>query len=184
MNNSGNRKKLTNAVKMQVLERHGGRCVNCGSTEELEFHHVVPLEIGGNDTEENIVPLCYYCHKAVTNHELLLRTAGRKHENGGRKRTIPENYEEILDQYLDCEMGKKELKRRLGLSDKNAVTDNDWYKEYLEKRGIRKFRNNVDLRISKSGINRGDPVGMIIYKDKTSKVICWKQNAVSREMGA
>jgi len=32
----------------------------------VEFHHLVSRAMGGDDVEDNIVPLCYGCHFCVT----------------------------------------------------------------------------------------------------------------------
>ena len=40
-------------------------CLNCGSTEHLVDHYVVPLEFGGNDIPRNKICLCYECHRKV-----------------------------------------------------------------------------------------------------------------------
>lgn len=55
------RKKLTEADKKQI----GIQCCNCGSTQELEYHHVVPFSLGGRDINSNIVCLCYPCHQKI-----------------------------------------------------------------------------------------------------------------------
>ena len=165
------RKRITKEVKEEVLRKCGYRCINCGSTEELELHHVMPLEIGGNDIPSNMVVLCYDCHKAVTHFQLLLMTAGRKHTAGGRPRKIPDNYEEILDRYVRCEFGTKECVKQLRLSGGSHISDNPWYREYTQKRGIKSFRSRVDLRLSKGMITKGDPVGKIVYLDGTEETV-------------
>lgn len=38
-------------------------CDNCGSTELLRLHHIVPLAWGGKTSEENIATLCETCHR-------------------------------------------------------------------------------------------------------------------------
>lgn len=43
-------------------------CVNCGSTTDIEYHHIVPLIRGGTNKITNIVPLCVECHGAVHNN--------------------------------------------------------------------------------------------------------------------
>lgn len=43
----------------------GRVCANCGETEDIEYHHIVPLALGGNDVLSNICPLCYKCHCKV-----------------------------------------------------------------------------------------------------------------------
>lgn len=40
-------------------------CANCGSKNDLEWHHIVPLSKGGNNIRSNIVCLCHECHNIV-----------------------------------------------------------------------------------------------------------------------
>lgn len=44
------------------------RCGKCGSTENLEWHHMIPLSIGGKTCEENMVCLCSECHRKITSY--------------------------------------------------------------------------------------------------------------------
>lgn len=37
-------------------------CEICGSTEHLAVHHKVPRSLGGNDSDSNLLLLCYKCH--------------------------------------------------------------------------------------------------------------------------
>ncbi len=53
------RKNLSEKDKKEI----GVLCCNCGSKEELEYHHVVPISLGGKDVNSNIVCLCYPCHQ-------------------------------------------------------------------------------------------------------------------------
>lgn len=46
-------------VKLQVWKRDGGRCVECGSTDNLHFDHIIPYSRGGSSlVAENIQLLC------------------------------------------------------------------------------------------------------------------------------
>ena len=46
-------------VKLQVWKRDGGKCVECGATDELHFDHIVPFSKGGTSLKmENIQLLC------------------------------------------------------------------------------------------------------------------------------
>jgi len=46
-------------VKREVWKRDKGRCVICGSTENLHFDHIIPFSKGGSSlTAENIQLLC------------------------------------------------------------------------------------------------------------------------------
>lgn len=55
------RGNLTEKDKKEI----GVQCCNCGSTQELEYHHVVPISLGGKDSNSNIVCLCYPCHQKI-----------------------------------------------------------------------------------------------------------------------
>lgn len=63
-NNYKRRKELTN-------ERQKGNikkpliCGVCGSTENLELHHIIPIEFGGSDDFFNLLYLCRNCHKNI-----------------------------------------------------------------------------------------------------------------------
>jgi hypothetical protein len=46
-------------VKMEVWKRDGGKCVTCGSKENLHFDHVIPYSLGGSSlVPQNIQLLC------------------------------------------------------------------------------------------------------------------------------
>ena len=48
--------------RKEILERDGKKCRLCGREEYLEVHHITPKIIGGEETEENMITLCQYCH--------------------------------------------------------------------------------------------------------------------------
>jgi 5-methylcytosine-specific restriction endonuclease McrA len=50
-------------VKMYVWQRDGGRCVECGSNEKLEYDHIIPVSKGGSNTERNVQLLCEHCNR-------------------------------------------------------------------------------------------------------------------------
>lgn len=55
------RKKLTEFEKSLI----GRVCCNCGSEEDLQYHHIVPLALGGRDIISNMCCLCYDCHQLI-----------------------------------------------------------------------------------------------------------------------
>ena len=61
--NSNNR-YIPSAVKTAVWRRDGGRCVQCGSNERLEYDHIIPVSKGGSNTERNIQILCEKCNRS------------------------------------------------------------------------------------------------------------------------
>lgn len=80
------------------------KCMNCGSTRDLHYHHIVPVECNGNEVPTNIAVLCGKCHDAVhytktgkIDHSALVKAgiqrakaAGR---NGGKR---PADYEKVM----------------------------------------------------------------------------------------
>ena len=54
---------IPSAVKIGVWRRDGGKCVECGSKERLEYDHVVPISKGGSSTERNVQLLCEKCNR-------------------------------------------------------------------------------------------------------------------------
>ncbi len=52
------RQPIPDSVKMYVWKRDNGRCVICGSQEKLEYDHIIPVSMGGSNTERNIQLLC------------------------------------------------------------------------------------------------------------------------------
>jgi hypothetical protein len=60
----GRREPIPDDVKVFVWQRDRGACVNCGGRSQLEFDHVVPLSMGGSNTERNLQLLCEACNRA------------------------------------------------------------------------------------------------------------------------
>ena len=58
-----NRNHLSASKRKRVLLRDKGRCVKCGSRENLEIDHVVPLARGGSNRLENLQLLCRSCNR-------------------------------------------------------------------------------------------------------------------------
>jgi hypothetical protein len=52
------RTAISDAVKLFVFQRDGGRCVRCGKNVDLQFDHVTPVSLGGASTPENVQILC------------------------------------------------------------------------------------------------------------------------------
>ena len=47
-----------------LLDKYGHKCLKCGTTENLTEDHVLPLSLGGNNSIENIQPLCSSCNSS------------------------------------------------------------------------------------------------------------------------
>ncbi|MDX9782975.1 MAG: HNH endonuclease [Bacteroidales bacterium] len=66
-NKDGRREPIPQEVMDKVWNRDGGRCVKCGSQENLEFDHIIPVSKGGATTYRNIQLLCKKCNLEKTN---------------------------------------------------------------------------------------------------------------------
>ena len=141
----------------------GSVCYNCGSTENVEYHHIVPLKLGGTNNFSNIAVLCNRCHKAAHRGQHISKYAN--HEHCGRKPKLnsEEDAKTVAD-YINCKIGMRECKGRLGLTKGAKISDKNVYKQYLKDNNIRHFRNNIDLILNKRGDLRiGETVGYVMY---------------------
>jgi Holliday junction resolvasome RuvABC ATP-dependent DNA helicase subunit len=58
------RQPIPDDVKMFVWQRDGGHCAKCGSQENLEYDHIIPVSKGGSNTARNIQLLCERCNRS------------------------------------------------------------------------------------------------------------------------
>ena len=163
------------AFRQECIERYGTVCINCGSSERIEWHHVVPLEIGGNDEPSNCVPLCYSCHKAVTNHQLVIvsRLNEWKHSAlTGRKVLKEDGWEEILLDYVECRISPSEAAKRLG--GRKSFRSMKMFSEFKKRHGIVRHKNNLDIILKwNKEVPDGYCVGTAEYIDGTKKEFYW-----------
>ena len=61
------RKPIPKDIQDRVWIRDGGKCVQCGSREKLEFDHIIPVSKGGSNTYRNIQLLCEFCNRSKSN---------------------------------------------------------------------------------------------------------------------
>jgi len=73
----------SHAVAM-ALKRAENKCENCGSTEKLEVHHVIPLEHreerhnSEKNSQDNLIVLCRPCHEIAHHGIKVTRTIPRE----------------------------------------------------------------------------------------------------------
>ena len=58
------REPISESVRLFVWQRDKGQCVKCGSREKLEFDHIIPVTLGGGNTERNVQLLCEGCNRS------------------------------------------------------------------------------------------------------------------------
>lgn len=168
------RKQLTKATKAELIRMHGNKCRYCGSTENIEWHHATPLFLGGEDTLENMLPVCYFCHKIQTRIFMAVANeTGSREKKGGRHAIYPDNYEAILEDYTRCRISKSEALERLGVK-KGKLNDLKFFREFRKKNGIVRQRNNADIYMSKHDrIAVGYKIGEIEYVDGRKEELFW-----------
>lgn len=132
------------SFKDEISETLGNRCANCDSELDIEYHHIIPLALGGTNRITNIVPLCYVCHQIAHGSRNIRRIC--RAENTGRPRApLPDNYEDILWQYFHGEIGRVECESLFNMGKASKLTDRLFFKEFVEANNIKSFVNKVDM---------------------------------------
>lgn len=167
--------------RQMVKNACGSVCYNCGSTGNVQYHHIVPLKLGGTNNLSNIAVLCSRCHKAAHRGQHISHYVNT--ENMGRPRSATQDViEEALNDFFNGRIGTSECAKRVGIKAKKAhLTDRVWYKEYVKQHKIRSFQNKIDLLCSqkgrKNGIQQGEYVGYIEYEDGETKMLFYTKNS-------
>nr|WP_286137300.1 HNH endonuclease [Mycobacterium sp. IS-3022] len=69
------------AIRAHILKRDDGQCQDrdwgCEG-EAVEVHHIVPIELGGTNDDDNLISLCAPCHQRRTAEQQQERQARKK----------------------------------------------------------------------------------------------------------
>ena len=126
------RRQLTNKEREIV----GQECCNCGSKDNLEYHHIIPLSLGGNNKLSNLCCLCYSCHsllhfgktKHINHSEATKKGLQRARERGvqlgqpkGAKLTTQKSLEakkliKELNYSFEGNLSNEETYKQIGIS--------------------------------------------------------------------
>ena len=78
-------------------------CAVCGRTEDLQYHHFVPMSLGGANEPSNIIVLCAEFHQrwhqqggAIKHNELIKEGIAKAKERGVRVGRKPSDGERIM----------------------------------------------------------------------------------------
>ena len=52
-------------LRREILERDDWRCQECGSSKNLDVHHLLRRSALGDDAETNLIALCRACHQTL-----------------------------------------------------------------------------------------------------------------------
>lgn len=167
------------AFRDQMKKVHPPVCNNCGSKGSVEYHHVVPLKLGGTNNLLNIVPLCHKCHKAAHNGRHMSHYADTT--NAGRKSTASiEKDSKVFDMFIGGEIGNLKCCELLGYSPKSRIRERAVFKEYIKSKGIARVRNIIDVSATnRPGLNYGDVVGEIEYTDGRIEPMIFKDTGIN-----
>lgn len=51
----------------EKLKALGGKCLECGTTDDITIDHIIPLSVGGSNHITNLQPLCRVCNSRKNN---------------------------------------------------------------------------------------------------------------------
>ena len=101
-------------------------CVQCGATENLHHHHVIPKVKGGTDDQDNFITLCEKHHEMIHNIQQCdnffeLARLGRERAMArgvkfGMKPQYEHLYPQIIKMYCEEWKGYGTIAKELGIS--------------------------------------------------------------------
>lgn len=168
------------SFRKRMKEECGSICCNCSSQNNIEYHHIVPLSLGGTNSLSNIVPLCHKCHKVAHNGRHITEYADTS-KSGRKPMATIENNSYIFDMFIGGEIGNKKCNELLGYSKRTTIKDRPEFKRYLKSKGIKTVRNIVDVAFTtrKDPVKEGDIVGMIEYNDGRMVPMLFKDTGIN-----
>ena len=151
----------------------GTSCFNCGSSKGVEYHHIVPLKLGGTNKFSNIVPLCHKCHKAAHCGQHMTRYSDFSNANGRPPKCDDKTAFAALDLLADGQIGNRACKSMMGVAARTEPVKTTQYQKWSKARGIERVRSTLDVTItnSPSTVKDGLDIGYVIYADGTEKRI-------------
>ena len=125
-------------------------CVNCGSTVGIEYHHIVPLALGGTNRLTNIVPICHACHMAAHHGRHIDHYKPNGYFPGRPLKTPYEDCVEALEMYAGGEIGRKECEEFCDMAKTSKIYDAPAFKKFKEEYGIIRMKNTLDVNAKKN----------------------------------
>ena len=61
------------SIKKLALTRANNRCERCWTEKDLEFHHIIPVRLGGKTNLDNCLVFCHNCHNIAPSDIFLLK---------------------------------------------------------------------------------------------------------------
>lgn len=103
-----------NHVRTNVLTKCKRHCCLCGQYvgTNIELHHIKQKSDGGDDTEENCIPLCFNCHaivKSYNPHHPKVLKYGEKELKIRRNEIYEYVKNKVLNSYIDDDIEKVKI---------------------------------------------------------------------------
>lgn len=103
------RRKVASPKQWQaIIEAKQGPCRVCakwGTTSgyPIEYHHIIPRSLGGDDVVDNVIPLCSVDHRLVTENK------------ADRLRIVAESLTDAEYTYVIGKLGEGAMERLFGV---------------------------------------------------------------------
>ena len=69
--NSTDQRNILFAERLQGKIERPKICSTCGSTDNIELHHIIPIAAGGTNDYYNLIYLCHNCHRLL--HQIIYK---------------------------------------------------------------------------------------------------------------
>ena len=164
----------------KAKEWYGERCANCGATEDIEWHQIVPLYVGGTNAPENLVPLCTDCHHSV---HYGARIDKHKRQGGGRPpQRITEEQRKAFIDYMFCQIPKKEACKIIGVARIDQWRPPKWMADVMSDLGVEQFKNNLEVNLVINGcVQRGEVTGWVKKVNRKRRRACYAYKDMTAE---
>lgn len=150
----GEREYIDPIIKKSVMSRDNSTCQCCKRggqqyVDILDYHHILPIFLGGVDTVENGVMLCVSCHRLVhlySTDDLVIDRA-----------LLESNYEDLTDEqksrFPNEEIFEDEKKRFKRIIKLGSVIRKGIVAKGLNKEQYKKEHSNTGIGRRKPGVN-------------------------------
>ncbi len=134
------RSTMRNKTLVENAIKRDGKCMLCGTTEDLSVHHIIPIADGGTDTIDNMITLC-------DKHHYLYHHWPKNEVFGTRKLTMRGMDKKASDGYLQYRVPYGYIMQEGNLViDKEAAENVERvFKSYIELRSTLKVARKIEL---------------------------------------
>ena len=130
------RNEFNSKIRNNFIKEHP-ICQYCGEKAE-HVHHLIPIVVGGDNRENNLIPLCMKCHSLIEGKHFsnkwkeaqklgIERAKKEGRFKGGQPKEKPKNLQDFYWQWMKREKTKIDIAQQLKVS---RPTLDKWFKEF------------------------------------------------------